>query len=157
MTCVIRFLRRALALAFAGLAASALSTTNGSIAAAQDIVGAHYQEELTHSCNAAVACQLKFSKIPAGKLLLVNNVSCRLVNTNNVSLSSLGLLTGVETFLTPVYVSGKGPPDYQQYYQANNAAGAFAVAGSQPSVLVIWFAKTNTSMECSIAGTLSNM
>jgi hypothetical protein len=59
--------------------------------AAAIIGGGYYEEQIAKGCGNVAACSIAFSAIPAGKTLIVENVSCLIIATSGASPAIISL------------------------------------------------------------------
>jgi len=124
--------------------------------------GTKYMETIYHDCpkkNGVKECVVSFTKIPAGKVLTVENVSCSISatnpNTGNQSLLSIVLkvsdtgIVGTQVAL-PLGYGGATANSYSYVSQAQ--IFAFIVGAYVPTVTSQWSADFDGDMTCTIGG-----
>ena len=126
-------------------------------------IGSTYTDSVSLTCSTEVVCQVEFHAVPAGKFLLVSNVTC------NVGMNAAGTLeraklarrfveadekvTSPFTHLTPALLS-ESPT--RKFFQSNDTARHPFTAGQVPVVSISAATGRFVSAECSIFGTLSD-
>jgi hypothetical protein len=148
-----RTMRATLTLA---LAIAALCATHGKATAAATNANGNYQQYAKNAaCGSQPACTLSFAALPAGKNLIVHQVSCFVSLISGTvryvaleSYKATGPTPLVRTFVTPILGTGAG-------FNTATAAVTHVVAAGQ-----LLKVKTETvsgevfSLECSVAGDL---
>ena len=128
-----------------------------SVAQAVPIISQGYYEEfLSRNCFNASSCSVPFSAVPAGKTLIVTNVSCQLLTSGTNTAVHAASLTkvggGGPTFLeTSVFVTAT---TFRRFL-SNTQVTKIYRAGESPSVSVSFTTTISTiSMNCHISGIL---
>jgi hypothetical protein len=123
------------------------------------VSGSKYMETVMQDCESKKTCTVKFTKIPAGKVLTLANVNC--------SINSLNPKTGNQTFLEadmdlaaltnanmalPIGYGGGTANAY--HYFINTQAFAIIVGGTNipPTITTSWSLNFDGDVECTIAG-----
>jgi len=124
--------------------------------AAPIISQGYYEEFLSRNCFNASSCNVPFSAVPAGKTLIITNVSCQLLTSGTntavfgASLTKVG--GGGPTFLgTSVLVTST---TFRKFL-SNTQVTKIYLAGQSPSVSVSFTTSISTiGMNCFISGSL---
>lgn len=104
-------------------------------------------------CSSTNVCEVNFTVVPAGKDLIVRNLSCMVQTpsaTELVSIQAVG--SGRKTWLEPVLVGVNGGTT--RIYQVNDQVAKVYRAGSRPVVSAQIAAVATLSLECSLSGEL---
>ena len=125
----------------------------GSAGAAPIITLGNYIEDGVQTCTNVTSCRLTFTALPAGKSLIVHNVSCRVSFTvGTARLNSFYLAgQGKESYLVIGSTSTTGS---NALYQVNNAVFAPYAPGAPPFIYVSIDRASIISLNCTIAGEL---
>jgi hypothetical protein len=125
------------------------------------ISSTRYMETIYHDCPLMTDvqdCNLSFTKIPAGKVLTIQNVNCAMSAVyNGASLMTAYLkVSNVGTVGTQVAIPAVivGNTQSSLTYATNQQIFAFAAAGYVPTVQTHWSHDVNADMTCTIAGQL---
>jgi hypothetical protein len=145
----------ALAAAGATIAVAPLSPALG----APIIAGAVYNEAKSQSCTAP-NCFLTFTQIPAGKHLVVTNVSCSIQTRNAPNIPQISFRQTIETgnyYLAPIFRGNRtAGGDVFRDYVSNDAVSLIVRSTSFPRVTVLTFAGQGSvvAFDCMISGVL---
>jgi hypothetical protein len=139
----------------AGSAILALAFATPSRAVTAQSLG-FYEETVNVSCSNAFGCSDIFSPVPAGKTLLVTNVSCHFVGGGNSLVNSARLIIqsgiGIVSFLN---VSILHSASSFRRFLSNTEVNKIFVSPVRPAVTVGFATlQPNISMQCTISGQL---
>lgn len=140
-------IRRAFLLtaAILGLAAT------GPAGAAPAIVGAFYSENNSKSCGGVASCTMSFSAIPAGRSVVVRNLTCSVRHGAAATTSILFPFTGNGRNAWPklgLAVTSGGT----RVYTVNEEMFALFTAGQSPAIGLSVNTATTISLFCTISG-----
>jgi len=137
-------------------AAASLSTSQ----AKPVINGTKYMDSVFHDCEVSdnSSCTLNFTKIPKGKVLTIQNVSCQISGATSSFLRMVDLKvaaaptgTNTDTIITiPSVIVGSSQTGLT--YAANSTIFAFSVGGYTPMIETRWSNGVNGDMTCTITG-----
>ncbi len=120
--------------------------------AAPVIVQGLYEDTRVRSCSAVTSCAMNFSVVPAGKLLTVKHVSCRISAGGSAALTQVQLSANFRhTYLTPVQISSTTT----RTWYAGGEMLRLVEEGATPSVSVSFVSSTNYSMACVLTGQIT--
>jgi hypothetical protein len=128
------------------------------------VLGKYYEQNGVSACD-TFKCALVFSKVPAGKTLIVERVACALTTLpdpmDSVFLTVFRSPSDTFNRVEPMTVSLSGTriifEDTRHYYASNHETH-FPMFGSSPSVEAIKVdspPNSDMTVRCKIAGTLS--
>lgn len=111
-----------------------------------------YEDQKVRSCSAVTSCAMSFSVVPAGKLLTVKHLSCRINAGGSAALSQVQLSANFRhTYLTPVQIfSGT-----TRTWYAGGEMLRLVEAGATPTISVSFVSNTNYSMACVLTGQIT--
>ena len=123
------------------------------------IRGQNYVEDKFKVCNTA-SCELNFTPIPAGKYLVVTNISCVTQTRNAANIPEISF-HGNTPFnlmvLIPVFAGNRvaGGQTIREYF-ANNQVFALVTAAIAPRIRITTFSQQGfvSTLECTIGGQL---
>ncbi|HET7680838.1 MAG TPA: hypothetical protein VFK79_11985 [Xanthobacteraceae bacterium] len=116
------------------------------------IVQGYYEEQKARSCSAVTSCAMSFSAVPAGKLLTIKHVSCKISAGGSAALSSALLSINFRhTYLTPVLIVTSST----RTWYAGGEMLRLAEEGIAPSISVSFVSSTNYSMACVLTGQIT--
>jgi hypothetical protein len=138
--------------AFALAALLAITAHPGASAAPLISQGA-YTDEATKSCTNAYSCTARFTPIPAGKTLIVQNISCYIHHSSAAQTSAFRLTSGSRTVWLPL-----GPSTVvgtTRRYFPNLDLFAPIRSGQTPSAYLSFSNRAaGAAVTCTIAGEL---
>jgi len=138
------------------IALFAAMPTHGAQAAAVSVDG-FYNQTVSKSCPTTDVCQTPFSAVPAGKTLIVTNVSCTIQAGGTALLTDFYMVLkeddtfDYKTYLLPVYLGASGG---NRQLRSNNPAVHIAKARQKLTVLTRYDGAITSTLTCSIAGEL---
>jgi hypothetical protein len=140
----------------AALAMAALWAAHSDATAAAVTANGNYQQfQKTTACGSQPACTLTFAALPAGKNLIVRQVSCFIAlisgGVRYVALESYKTTVptpAVRTFVTPILGTGAG------FNTATAAVTHVVTAGQLLKVKIETLSGEAFSLECSVSGDL---
>jgi hypothetical protein len=128
---------------------------------------ANYMETIYHDCpkkNGVKECIVSFTKIPAGKVLTVENVNCAVSATNATTGNQMPLkaflkvadtgTVGTQVALPIGYGGGTSTGYTYVLYAPTFAIVVGGTAGYVPTITTQWSADFDGDMTCTIAGQL---
>jgi hypothetical protein len=135
--------------------AALLAAHTGATASAVTANGNYQQFQKTTACGSQPACTLTFAALPAGKNLIVRQVSCLIAlisgTVRYVALESYKATVptpAVRTFVTPILGTGAG------FNTATAAVTHVVAAGQLLKVKTETLSGEAFSVECSVSGDL---
>jgi hypothetical protein len=109
-----------------------------------------YEESLARSCSAISTCTLTFSPVPAGKLLTVKYLSCRVSAGGTVAIFQVQFSVNFRhAYLVPVPVSVAPAP---RTWYAGGEMLRLVEAGVAPLVTVSFVNNFNGGVACNMTG-----
>ena len=138
-----------LTLAVIGLAAPVSQAT-------PTIIQGHYEETVGQSCPNSQACSVVFTAMPAGKTLVVSNVSCTITAGNSATILALAL-TRQGSSLNQAFLNLGTAVTFSSFrrFVSNTEISKLYVGGALPKVSVSFNAvQASSSMSCYLAGVL---
>lgn len=116
--------------------------------------GGLYEAYAGNTCNITV-CDAIFSKVPAGKTLLVKHITCQIEATSNAYIVEARLQSTNNARRT--YFSAVWTGTYGRKYFTANAEASHMVSGTwTPSIDVVAKPGLVKKLDCTIAGVLLN-
>jgi hypothetical protein len=119
------------------------------------LVQGYYEEFKTKTCSAVISCPMPFSIVPAGKLLTVRHLSCRISTSGgSAPLTYLSLAASSRTnYLIPtlIYTSGSG----QRTFYAGGEMLRVVEEGTAPQVIVQFAGAININLSCTLTGQIT--
>ena len=129
-----------------------LAPNGPAVAAAPTIAKNFYQEyqQTVQSCGNV--CQMPFTVVPAGKVLIITHVSCFVTADGAAPIMDYTLLSRYGwSRLIPRLI---GTASRRRYFHSSNKVLEIVEAGDAPSIYVAWVSRTSMTLGCKIAGRL---
>ena len=125
--------------------------TTGPAGAAPIIVGSVYSEYNTKSCGGTTTCSMAFSAIPAGKSVVIRNLTCSVRHGTSATTPILFPFTGNGRIAWPklgLAVTSGGT----RVYTVNEEMFALFTAGQSPAIGFSVNTATTIFLYCTISG-----
>ena len=117
------------------------------------IVQGYYEDQINRSCSNVTSCASNFTTVPAGKLLVVKFIACRIPAGGSSPLIQVQFSAAFRhTFLKPVQIASTAS---NRYFIINEEMTKIVEAGATPSITVSFAGATNWSQYCLLSGQIT--